>query len=679
MTEGAQGGSLTISADWLGEMNPALELFDYGKLDGVRTNDQDGLSIELADGEACYLANAGPKQLRTRPELVFAPPAEPVNVSLHVDQAGLELALWIIEFAGDQHLASQRWRVTGGRINATWSPTPGTDGVRLALRVMGKGVIRSAKFSVGASQRATDEAATRSSADQVRDGWLTAWKALNRPKSEMDTTIESVMSASLTPQVRLAALNQIVLEVSRVPGEAAKTQLAGIGIDPRNLDFDTAPYGATISPSILSALKTGRYTSRCPFTGESVVSSDSFLVCHPSGRPYVFVRFECGDKVFFQIYDCYGGAKVGLYLPGSETVVSRLKIGEVIGWFQYLVLRSALQFVTYLLDPSPRTTCVPLETMSHLGHWFFNELEAISDLADKGLDARVDVWLRLEQSFLNSADLFPWMRQRHVEFAGSAEAAFNYCLNTRRMVVLPRLGNYFIGEEVTRQMRAVVAREASESRLDARISAKLQGKWPVLWVEIRVHDRTWINQVEAMPVVIEMLRRRYPNLAVVVGGWSRMITPRGDDEVMIRKEQDFIAQLAASAQADLHFVSGERATRKFAWARHCHAYLATHGTGLAFPLLYGIHGVTIANLVDIDRYAPMGGAPPEYVHGQRRLLFVPRDHVEDHDVGQHWQTRGFRIDPAGLAEFLDREVLSKLERPPDDKHATALVEQGELR
>lgn len=500
----------------------------------------------------------------------------------------------------------------------------------------------------------------------MRDEWLETWKNLNQPKAAMPEFVESVLSPLMRPETAIGPrAEHIRLEPARTLGEDAYRRLQELGLRPDDLDFDSAPFGREISPKLMKALETRQYESRSPYTGEPLSSVDTFLVCWPEGTPYVFVRFEAEERIFYDVYDGYGGARIGMYLPAENVVVSRLNLLKVVAYLKYAMLRHAFDVVRYLRSPE-RRTAVPINTMNHCGHWLLCEIEALRRIVDIEDGRLVDDWIDCMFHFIDTARLLPGIAPS--SSAIGSDAIFRNSLSGCHFLVLPRLGHYFIGERAKADIRDYLGEHKTRSGYEALVRNRLADKWPVIWMEWRVNDRLWLNQKDGLAALLARMRDRYPDFAIVIAGWSRTNAERAGDEAMIEKEEAVFSEIRASVDApELHFVSGESLANKLVWADNCDAYVAIYGTGLIFPLLADLHGVTVANRYDFLRLTSARTGLPEYVYGQREFLFAPEALISDVKTDQSAvrALTNFRIDPEGLIDLFEKEILQHLARPED--------------
>lgn len=485
------------------------------------------------------------------------------------------------------------------------------------------------------------------------EAWLRVWDILNCEKADLPATLEGVPSAALSNGFRIEArFDRVPLDIRRNLDPGAHERLLAHGISPDFLDFDADFFENSLSPSVEYAIENGRYRSLCPFSGREIFSSDSFFCAHPEGRPYVIVRHEAKGRAFYEIFDGFGGAKVGSYFPDMALIISRLKIEKLIEKFHQIVLENSYSYLNYLRS-NERRIAIPINTMTHCGHWLLCELEAVRIVTEKYGSQKVNFWIDSDTFYVRVQDIFPKIREDR-KFSDSAEV-FRAGVENDLMYVLPRITNYFIGSQAAESLRAAAQR--SEKGSTGRHGQSIPPtRKPRLWIELRANDRLWINQKEALRACIARLSARYPQMQLVFAGWSRMNRYRAEDEKMIAAERNAVqSMLEEFSPIDPIFMSGETFDAKLAAAGSCDFHVSTHGAGILFPLIAKVPGIAVTNRGDMERFRQPDGSfrPPTYVSDQPPLMLVPVELVVDSPGDEHWQKQSFSVDSEGFARFLE--------------------------
>lgn len=648
-----------IDVEWPGSGKDSLELGGVSRAQPQMVGADGSISADLGPDESAYLSHGLPRTLKERPDDALPVPPHPAELYLSCDFEGRGPALWLLQFRGSEHLASDRWLLKERDTIVQWTPADGADGVRVALRMAGRTRVKSLELRL--------PQATGARRPGTQTEWRRLWTLLNLPRAEPPETVDNVLSARLVPESTITPLpERIVLEPGSVAGPDARRRLAELGVNADWLDFDSDLGITGISPKLIHAIEHGTYRRLCPFSGGTIHSRDTFLVCPSFGRPYVFVRFEGSGKVFYEIFDCYGGKVSGLYFPADNFIMYNVgNIPRAVKCLQFLFLRNAHHVREYLTSDRERTICIPVNTTAHFGHWILNEVEALSTIIREGTGKGRITWLDCGLSFMDAEGIFPGLKIDKARFG--MNDIFLTCLADDRLVVMPRMRKYYLGEEALKSIVDLVRRREEKTGYGSLIDRKLAGKWPVVWVEWRANDRIWTNEKEALALLVQRLKADYPDFAVMVAGWSRMNAERSEDEAMIGLEEEQFGDLREALDTQsLHFVSGETILNKLAWTGKADCYLAINGSGLMFPLIMGLPGVIVANrfyVLDARKGGARRPDAPDFVHGQPPLEYVPEALIADEEGSRGPGLTNFRVDPEGLARFFEEKVLRRLVRP----------------
>jgi hypothetical protein len=590
--------------------------------------------VDQKDQTASYLTQV-PTKLAVRAERSLPVPRDEIELALSATAKGVEVSFWILEFAGDKQIAKTSWPVQRDKV-VRWKPHAECESIRLAWRLRGSGALERAR--VVAQQRGVEEARTAR--------LLATWRALNESKTSLVTADDT---ADCPAQLGTAPTAVAPANLAAHPFFRAH------GITSVELDGDpiVVPEYQQVWPFLQRAIAERRYTWTSPFTGEPMHSADAMIVSEPAGRPYVFVRFESAGHVMYLILSAFRSSRVGVYFPVEEIVVSRLNLGTLICALRSLMVRNAGEVVRYLRT-AERRLVVPLNTMSHWGHVMLNELDALQWLFDSGNAANIDRWLLGEIGFFEVDQLFAEIPRDRLRPAMSTEARFRICLEENAMVIRPQIAAYFLGEKAGERLVDYWRREPAGD-----IEARLAGRFPVLWCEVRANDRLWTNQREGLVAIVDKLRARYPALTIVFAGWSRMLGEvRTDDEKMIAVEHQVLRSLADVLGVDCVPVLGVPTGEKLRWALACDFHVSIVGSGMLFPLLARLPGVTVSSIYYQENDLFLGDRERQsnWMYGIDQLVVVPKQFVTDDAAISNAEIRNFSVDPHALAELVDEEL-----------------------
>lgn len=649
------GPGLKLDLEWLDagpygmvELGPTraegLERLSGG---GVRINSEAPNPVTFTHVESPFLTVA--------PERPLPVPSGPVELSVTFEGKDLLASFWLVEYRGRQRHNAQSWRVERNGVFARWEPKEGTTGIRLMLRLEGRGEVYRLEVS----------AAPASSGAGFSTGPMAIWRLLNRPVAELPAALDfasQVVSSTVKPQERYGPEPQVfVCPVGGAFDDLGKERLAALAIDPARLDIDIDVSEESLSVALANALRFKAYETVCPYSGVRLTSRDTFLVSEPDGRPYVFVRFESAGGTFYQIYCPFKSSKMGIYLAESEDIFATRNIAHVAHVFRTWMIYFSEQVLKYLKHPE-RITCVPVNSMAHWGHVFFNELPALREAEAEGLLSDIDLWLDCGVAFVDASVSVGGCPGRVAARVGR-ESAFAYLLQERAFVVRPGLVRHKHDAAVCRDLRAFCEGEAERTGYGDEVREKLAGRWPVLWMEIRGKGRRWLNQEEGTISFVSALLKRYPDLAVVLSGWSMMQSWRADDASNIGIELAAANRLLDSAPGlPIIPIVGVQTWKKVIWALNCDAYVVPEGSSISFALVNeGLDGLVLAR-----REYHEGRHTGKQKEESRYWDTVPHK-VLLTDIDEDFRFRAgherdFHFSGEALADEFDAQVLQHLSR-----------------
>lgn len=629
--------------DWLEGVTKVIPCYFCANHDGERITDAGAATVDQKDRAASYLTHLPSSSMSRPPESSLPIPDDEVELALSVSAQGVQVSLWIIEFHGQHQVAKTSWPVQHDK-SVPWKPHPECTSIRLGWRLQGVGTLTSAHLELRERGHEAKQTAQM----------MAVWCALSAPRAAL---------RSVAPVAECPTYLGPDPEVLTQAAAAAHPFLQSRGIDASKLVLDGGALEGELDrgvwPYLKQAIVDRAYHWTCPFTGVSLRSTDTFIVSEPTNFPYVLVRFESAGEVFFLITCPFRSSRVGVYFPSGELVVSRLKLGPLVRAFRSLAVRNAERVHRYLTTTEPRQTTVPINTMGHWGHVVLNELEALQWLFEAGHDANIDRWLKGEVGFFHFDQLFPEIPRAKVRETASPDERFQACLDDNALIVYPRIASYYLGEAAGTRLVEMWRREGERTGATATVEAKLAGHFPVIWCEIRANDRLWRNQLEGLQAVVAKLKPHYPNLAVVLAGWSRMLKPSAGDERMIAAETKVLNGLTEALPGITCLPAlGAPTAEKMLWALHCHFHLSIVGSGLLFALLARLPGVTLVSRYyqENELYLADDKRRVNYMYGVDRLVVLPTKFVIDDTSIANGEVRDFTVDAAALAEFVGTEL-----------------------
>ena len=177
--------------------------------------------------------------------------------------------------------------------------------------------------------------------------------------------------------------------------------------------------------------------------------------------------------------------------------------------------------------------------------------------------------------------------------------------------LLIRVGGTRIDTALIQRVRRVAAERVPRD-LHAQAAALRERHRPILWVTLRLENRTWVSQVPGLIAIGRQLARNYPNAALILDGFSilfgQAVAPGAADRRLIAREteaaQAIIDALAGelvvlsligrplfeavvfAAIADCYFAHQGSLQHKIGWLGDCPGLVHGNRVVLTTPLLW---------------------------------------------------------------------------------------------
>ncbi len=297
--------------------------------------------------------------------------------------------------------------------------------------------------------------------------------------------------------------------------------------------------------------------------------------------------------------------------------------------------------------PAPARTVTALwGTMQNFAHNVWNYYSAFERLIERGLVGQIDELHFTGTEFFGPVvDVLPELGAATLVRDEHTSVRDPHPFSPDHLIVQP--GSYLVLREATERIgEAMRRRPTTNPELDPPAEPR---PFPVVWIGLRVGSRVWVDQEEQVPALVDRLHEVYPELVVVIDGFSY---PVGTDTASAKwdaaiDELHTIAETIRSRCSVPHrVVNLVRTTLREAvlWARVTDVYLAPMGTaqhkvgwfGDADGAIY-----TAPSVADEDPELRIGaweaeGRPvPRYLFGEtdtageRRGAFDVRIHLDN--------------------------------------------------
>jgi hypothetical protein len=424
-------------------------------------------------------------------------------------------------------------------------------------------------------------------------------------------------------------------------------------------------------------LTTGSFSVTSPFTGQAIAASASLLVVTENAkrtRPFPIYSFDDEERFFIYANPLFGGLS-GIFFPERNLLLSNDRDGDafVVPRLKALMVTYAAKTIEGLKPADPRRIALAYGVLDQIGHTILNELEALHQVVKAGLADGVSVVVKGTNSFVEIGELFPELEDRPVVQSASMADGYLKVLADRLMVVRPTCGEYWFSCGLSERFNRVGQAVHREKGAAEDVSqAALDGAWPIIWVELKSNRRHWVGQVEGVPAIVNALKADYPDLGVVLAGWSRFSdgVPRSEDEKMISLDRALAAQIAERIDADVPVVdiSGCTTREKIGWCLLANSYVAVQSSGLVFPVgMARKSGVIHASSLFTDFARTLRADGLDYIEDCPIIHYIDFSKVTDLDEGKKWWARNYDVNWTEiyrpLKSMLDSLSIEPTSRP----------------
>jgi hypothetical protein len=293
------------------------------------------------------------------------------------------------------------------------------------------------------------------------------------------------------------------------PGRMERRLALGLDTDPDRTAFQ------------LEALDQAAVEAVCPVTGRLRRSIHGLLAAQNQPIFYWFPADGDAPAMLLAVgREGRGWIKLYLFLPALGTA---LLLAERVRWhgrdeideLRAHLLAAHRAVRSYLARTDPPRPWVLVDS-AQFAHHLWNALTGLERLAahiDRvpvaGVSLCAEPWGPLEALFPELADT-PVHRERF-------PAPIARAMGSHRLLI--RVGGTRIGEALLGRVRRVAAGRVAPA-VQARAAALRRRRRPILWVTLRLENRTWVSQVPGLIEIGRRLAADHPHAALIIDGFS---------------------------------------------------------------------------------------------------------------------------------------------------------------
>ncbi|MEB3341894.1 hypothetical protein [Okeania sp.] len=244
----------------------------------------------------------------------------------------------------------------------------------------------------------------------------------------------------------------------------------------------------------------------------------------------------------------------------------------------------------------------------------WNEITGIQFLYENETLDKIDKFLLGKYSdTFNVGDIFPEISSDKLVPVLEKQNICKLMLENNYLAV--RVTDAHFQEKLANRIYDNALKKCSENFVEKVEKAKKH--FPLLWINLRGHDKAWSSRVEGYANIINSLYRDYPNMAIIFDGFP-------DEKTTMEKILALIPNKITTYNA-LHCPLYET----IIWANSIHYYIAFISAGLTLVAwLANKPGVAHCNFGHTSDQAPWWG---EVRENGIKPMFVPADCIADLD------------------------------------------------
>ncbi len=312
-----------------------------------------------------------------------------------------------------------------------------------------------------------------------------------------------------------------------------------------------------------------------PMTGKVLRTNESFYMQDLA----IIYRFV-GREVFYILTGNFESGKLCLYIPKlalvlswSESKSKNKNYLKILKKFNAFLVTYARDVREYLKSDRPRLLTSIVGFRKNLGHFFWQELNGIYYLEKNRILDKVNCFAVADYEPMEIRTVIPELPETKILRMPGLSYAERFQFLLKNNCFCFRVAEHFMTEEYVSRIYNVATKKSSEKFL--KMLTELKDKreiWPLLWLNVRSHNKSWVSQVEGAANIINKLTESFPNLGIVFDGWIDC------NEVV-----ENILKLVKT-QVKVYNTLGCPLHESIVWANHIDAYIGVVGSGLVITL-----------------------------------------------------------------------------------------------
>jgi hypothetical protein len=404
-----------------------------------------------------------------------------------------------------------------------------------------------------------------------------------------------------------------------------------------------------------------------PFTGELAST------IHSVGEElYLFV--EAGQPCFVSQHGPIDAPlqDMSWIFPATGIILTtkhRLAVAALLLAFCYeSIVKQADEFRKYLTE-ADRKLCVAAISAPHVGHYIWNEISGWPRLFAALPTQKIDFfgyWSHF-QMFGGLRELYPQRVKSTplMEFVNNSDVSAKIF---EHRLLLATLKDAHVTHETADRVMAVCRQRVSPDFFATATALRRRSR-PLILVTVRLENRSWIEQSEGIPKIMNALRGDFPNIGYILDGLNvdNEVLKSSTHIYMSLEEERALAKSIIDKLDDAVTVFnsiGSSIEESIVLCEFCDAFIAPIGAGMAkYRWIANKPGVAFSN--EASRRQPWGTLYNRHRDDPVPSRFVSEDAIRNVESSRHGEAgrANFSMDWRAAYE-LTKQLL--LELFPDD-------------
>ncbi len=235
----------------------------------------------------------------------------------------------------------------------------------------------------------------------------------------------------------------------------------------------------------------------CPFTGQIAKSTHSFPI-----NKGIFYRFETEEVFYLISWSVSNGYLIdSIYFPKHELIISlaiegkqlaikRMKlVKNLVNKLKSLLIINISELAFYLFISKPKKI-ITVIGHDNFAHHLFNELEALQRISENGYLENIDQFWVTHAPLGAIEEIFPEIPSNKIKRLKPSKL-LNNSLSSSSLIV--RIGDKYVSDALRNRIYKVAIKNSKEDLIQL-IDIARKSCFPLLWISVRLVNRTCINQ-----------------------------------------------------------------------------------------------------------------------------------------------------------------------------------------